>query len=161
MIDAVGIKQRVDKFDLEHGMDAIVVEGWLLFSDGAMREPNPIGVMKGKPRDEYKCAKLQVRYWEAKLSLAVEEFSTLKRNLLNRTKAGLNQKYCPPPPSPEAITKLKELKEKVEHLSTKLQDAEDNLENSKPEDMIRREAIDEDNRNKSAEFVGMIQDIEV
>jgi hypothetical protein len=161
MIGCESVRERIEKFDAEHGNDGIVIDGWLLFSDGAMRELSPLGMMRKVPNDIFKAAKLKVHYWEAKLGLAVEEFSTFKKNLLSRAKAALNQRYCPPPPPPEAIEKLKKLKAKVEGFQAKLVEAENNVENAKPDNMKRAEQADEDSRRKNEDFANTIMSIEV
>ena len=74
------VKERVNAFDAKHG-DFVVVNGWILYEDGAMREVDFWGVLKEPPVDVYQSAKLVHRFWELRLALAVEEFK-VSRNLI-------------------------------------------------------------------------------
>lgn len=150
--------ERVEKFDKEHGNDYILIDGWLLFSDGAVREVRA-GLMRKPPVDPYQAAKLIVRYWQAKLNLAEDEFRILKGNLLIRVNDNLQRGYDSP--GPEAIAKLEGLQKKVRGLQVRLQQAEDHLENSKSDDMLRQEKLAVDALQSCADFTAAVKKIEV
>ena len=147
-------------FDMEHGDDGIMIDGWLCFSDGAYREINPMGV-RCVATESYKKAKLIVRYWQAKLNLAVEEFTVFKSNLMSFTRACSSRRNCYPPPDSGAIKKLKSIKAKVQSLKLQLEKAEENLVNNKPADMVKREKVDTELRQKCEHIYGEIQSIEI
>ena len=148
------------EFDAEHGGDGIIVKGWVYFSDGCYRELNPKG-LRVTPTDPYRRAQFVVRYWQAKLNLAVEEFMVLKRNLLAFTKASGNQRHCTPPPDRPAVERLKSIQTKVQNFKQELQKAEENLENSKPREMVQREQVDAELRVECENVFAEIQSIEI
>jgi hypothetical protein len=161
MID-YGIGKRLRDFDSAHG-DYVVNNGWIFYEDGATRETNPWGCLAEPPSDIYECAKLKVRFCKLKLELAIEEFSTCKRDVLLQAQANLKEKYCPAPTSTqqEAVTSLKKLKQKVESCKRKLREAQTNLENAKPAYLREREITAENNRHKNQELLLELQRIEI
>ena len=160
MIDYLGIKERVEKFDIEHGLDAVMYgAGWLLFPDAAIRETNPLGALREPPDDLYQRAKLIVKYREIKLGLAVEEFTTFKRFLL--TQANQAHREGTPPPSQEAIATLKQLKAKAASCQALLEDAREYLEDNKPAGLRQRELNMQANREKAEDLLASLKTIEV
>jgi hypothetical protein len=161
-MDCVSIKTRVKEFDVRHGEDSVVFNvGWLLFGNGAMREINPMGPLIEPPEDNYKRAKLVVRYHEIKLNLAAEEFNLLKHNLKLHAKVGLKERFCPPPPPQEEIERLKQLKKKVQKWQRKLEKSHKELENSKPAQLVERDKTNEGNRRANEDLLGEVERIEV
>lgn len=134
--------------------------GVMLFEDGAYRELSS-GVCRPAPTDPYLRATKIVVYWKTKLTLKVQEFSYRKQQLLSRTTAGLGMRQCPPAPPVEALQKLKELKAGVEACAAKLQAAEENVIANKPEDMIRQENFNAENRKNCSAFLSAVKAIEV
>jgi hypothetical protein len=160
----MGIRERIEAFEKKHGQDRVVVNGaWLLFANGAQRELNPVGALCEPPENAYECAKLKMLFREIKLALAVEEFAVYKKHLILQANAALLEKRCPPPPKPqnEAVTKLKELQQKVRQCQRNLEAAKDEVEQSKPEGMRSQENIYSENRSKNSEFIAAIEEIEV
>jgi hypothetical protein len=161
MIDCEGIKSRIEHFDVSHGLDCVVLNGWLLFADGAMRELNPMGLLKEPKADAYECSKDVCLFYETKLFFAVEEFSTLKNNLLMRGRTALRLQNCPSPPDQETIFRLAELKKKVQAAQRKFSKAKKDMENLIPSFIRVNKKMDDENRQKNADFVSRIEEIEV
>ena len=147
-------------FDAEHRNDGVVINGWLHFSDGAYREINPLG-KRCVPTDPYRKAKLIALYWQARLDLAVEEFTVFKQKLLTRTNACRNRQVCLPPPGPDAIERLESLKAKVEDFQAKLQEAEKNVGKNKPTELIQRELADAELREECEDVLLKIRGFQI
>lgn len=152
------IGENLKKFDEANG-DYVVFNGWIHYETGAMREKNPWGVLMAPPEDKYKLAKNIVYFCELKLELAKDEFLTLKRQAIARTK--IEDHYRTPPANSQVIEELQNLKSKVEHWKKRLADAKKQVKKAKPEWMIQREKIDRVNRQKQQELSEQISNIEI
>lgn len=148
------------EFDAEHGDNPICLNGWLYFSDGCYREVNPLGA-RVTPTDPYQRAKLVVKYWELKVDLALEEFTNFKQKLLFFTNNCHNRQICAPPPENDAIAKLESLKLKVQDYRLELQQAEENVKNNKPDEMVRREEVNDQLRKKCEDVLEKIRAVEI
>ncbi|MBN2456734.1 MAG: hypothetical protein JXB29_09410 [Sedimentisphaerales bacterium] len=147
-------------FDAEHG-EFICVNGWLLFEDGAARELHPYGVRKFPPADPYSRTKKIVRFWEEKLALAVDEFTTFKQKLLNFTNTCRNRNVCSPPPDEGAVKRLRELQAKVKSFQERLKEAEVDMVKAKPEEMVRQENYNNLVRQQCESRLTEIKSIEI
>jgi hypothetical protein len=152
MIDYGSVKQRLERFDIEHGLNAIVSDGWHLYADGAMREVNPLGALCEPPVDNLRRTKAIVHYHELKLRLATEEFNNYKNGLLVRSRAALNDGSPPPAPTPEVVARLKELKSKVMRMQKNFDKARQTMEAAKPEHIKNRERQAAENRSMNIEL---------
>jgi hypothetical protein len=162
MIDYLGVQQRVEKFDIEHGLNAVMYgEGWLLFPDAAIRETNPLGALKEPPEDPFKRARLIVEYWIIKQNLAVREFTTYKRFLLSQADAVLRDGQSPLPEQAEAIKQLKDLKAKVSACQSKLDAARADVETNKPAGLRQREIAMQEYREQAASLLTSLKEIEI
>ena len=156
------VKDRINDFIARHG-DFVLLDGIILHEDGAAREPNAYGYLKDPPADVYECNKLKVRFCEKKLSLAAEEFSALKRNVLLQTKANMQGNRCSAPSDAqkEAVALLKTLKKKVGYFKHKLNEAKTNMEQSRPKWMTEREIDTENNRIENEKLRDELSEIEI
>ncbi len=150
-------------FDAEHGRDAINIDGWLVYSDGAMRECNLLGALVPPPAEPYERCKIQVHYQEEKLKRAVQEFNDLKNHLLTAAKINLKESRntLPPPDQSEAERRLKALQVRVKIWKDRLDKACKALDENKPAWLRGREAAALSNRELNEQFVATIKQIEV
>ena len=154
--------ERVKKFDAEHG-DFVIINGRILFADGAMREVNPWGCLQDPPADSFECAKRICRFCERKLQLAIEEFEHFKHNFLAVVGDKLQGKYVRPleQGQKDSIEVLKKLKGKVANCRIKQQGAKIALESSKPQSLIDREVSTEEVRKEASKLLSEIEKIEI
>jgi len=155
-------KRTAEEFDKRHGGNPILDENrcWLYFPDGCYRETNPLGA-RVEPKDPYRRAGFAVAYYQAKLELAIDEFTRFKRNLLSRTNAATKGTKAMPPPDQRAIQRLKDLQKKVNACSAELEEAREKMELVKPEAMKRQEQGDIELREEAQNVLGEIRSIEI
>ena len=162
--EGLSTKQRIEKFDKRHGSDCVVWGGFLLYSDGAYRDRNPLGVLAEGTSDAKKCASRKLEYVEIRLNLAREEFQIYKKNLATQCRIVAEQPNCnnpPKSPSAEDVAKLKELRKKVSHWQGKLTAARKNIEEAIPEHITKRNEFCEENRSKAASISAEIESIKI
>lgn len=161
MIDTGSIRQRIQQFDLRNGSDAITIGGWLVYSNGAMRETNPLGPLIDPPAQPYECCKVQVQYHEALVRRAVVEFDALKQSLLARALANLRAQQSPGPPGDAEVQRLEELRKVVRRRNAHLKRARERLEDSMPGAMQRAATQDAANRRSNERFIADLEDMKV
>ena len=86
-MDHDAIANRVDEFNRRNGGDAILVNGFYLYSNGATRDANPLGLLCDPPKDELETLKLQKLYHGTLLDLAKDDFVGLKQQLASSASA--------------------------------------------------------------------------
>jgi hypothetical protein len=84
----LSVSGTVKKFDRDNGNDAIQIDGWLVFSNGARREVNPYGVLHDPPDDPYTRLKLSIKYHEALREKELEAFRSRRQELFWAVEAG-------------------------------------------------------------------------
>jgi len=155
MLNDVSHRRLIEQFDMKHG-ERIAMDGgaWYLFEDGASREDNWSGFakMEEPPDDPHQRAKLQLAYRERKLGLALDEFQELQKNLLSHCSGNLKRQRCPASPDSRHLDRLRELHADVLNAKAEAEQARAEVEESKPEEVRRREAEDAHNRSKNQEF---------
>lgn len=142
MFDNSPMRQRIEQWDARHGADGFVVGGWVLFSDGAMRENSHMGAMVEPPAKPWERAKAQLRYWEARLQAATSAFGSMKANLRQQAKNALKDAGSRTPPSPPSDAQLQELltqQEAARLLQQKVAAARENVSRNRPSHLHDRE----------------------
>jgi hypothetical protein len=135
MIDTDYVNQRVKQFDEKHGSDYLRVGVWLIYSDGAYREVNPLGLLAEPPADAYERCKLQVQYREEALRQTAAAFKELKEVLTRQTEEAVrwaNSNAPPAPPKPEDLQRLRALRGKVAMRQVELNEARQALLDARP-----------------------------
>lgn len=161
MNDNLTIDQRVQQFCIKHGNDAVPVDGWLLYSDGAKRERMLSGALVEPPNDPEERCRLQVKYHEARLRRATQAFEDLKNTLGNAAKA------CFEGPAPqllvcdEQLQQLKELQQAVRECQSRLDEARERLKQAKPDSRRAYEAALAVNRERGAQFIAALNQIQI
>lgn len=164
MIDSGSVKQRIEQFDTKNGDDAICIDGWLLFSNGAMRELNPLGALIDPPEDAIKRSRNIVRYRHELVQRAENEFKELKRQLLQQAQLSVQHAAAntpPPPPSNADLEKLKRLQELVQERRRQFADAREQLKNDMPEAMKEREARAVNIRESGMRLITALEGIKI
>lgn len=145
--------------------NVVLVDDWLLFPDGMMRENSTIkGAVTKKPANEFEKRRLQKLFWEKKLELSIAEFDDKKAMLLGDVKQRLKQNGNPggcPMETTEAVALLNTLKSKVQHCQDMLAEAERNLEEATPLQLTKAKDIAEQNRARLGDFVSAVESIEI
>ena len=162
MLDGQGVNQRIREFHEQHG-SFILVNEWLLFEDGALRERNPMGRLIPPPTDPQEKAKNIVRYHQEKLDLAVQEFDHFKRNITMNAKMALKQSTVPAPvEQPETvISQLRELQKKVKQCQKQLSKAEAEVESFIPQRQRELQAMSNRNREANEQLLNELDNIEI
>lgn len=136
--------------------EPINIQGVLTFENGAawsnMAGANP-------PEDEYELARIQSRYYRAKLKLAEDEFFRYQSHSLNQ--ASLAARYANlPGADPNAPVILKKLKAEATMWGEKLQASIDILKNSPANQLKRkREELMAERRAEHQELINKIKQI--
>jgi hypothetical protein len=153
----------VEHFSKRHGDDAIEIDGWLVYSDGAMRERNPMGALREPPPEPYEACRLRVQYREAKLRRATRAFDERKTVLLRTAHANLSHPNTQPPPCDVAAAKreLGTLRRAVLRCQADLDTARKEMEANKPAWMREREVSAATNRAQNEAFAAAIEAINI
>jgi hypothetical protein len=161
--DSMSVKQRVAHFEQRHGNDAVEIDEWLVFSDGAMRECNPMGLLREPPAEPYDAARIVVRYHEERLRRATRAFSERKDALLRTARTNLGEAQTPPPPCDLAAAKqeLQRLRRGVVKCQADLDVARKDMEAKKPHWLRVREENTVANRARNEEFATAIEAINI
>lgn len=144
--------QTAKNFDIRNGRDAVQLNGWLVFSNGAMREVNPMGALIDPPEDKYERAKIQVRYREALYRKAVDDFNTLRQALIANAEFGSAK---------EAVAQLKDARKIVKQRQIALKQARDRMEAATPEALRDAERADAQNRDETEAYLSAINEIKI
>ena len=89
------LEQQIQQFDAKHGNNGIIINGWLVFFDGAKRAPyNPQGPMQEPPKEKQDCDKIQLQYQEAVLRRATENLNQKKQALAQKTRRKPPREVC-------------------------------------------------------------------
>jgi hypothetical protein len=159
MIDYGSVKYRREEFDKRHGGNAVQVDEWLVYSDGAMREVNPLGALLEPDADPFKCAQVVVRYYENRVQRAVEEFDAYKAHLTSFTTACRRNGH--PPPGATELERLKELQQTVQARQKELDAARDRLRDATPAHRKAREQVAAECKSASERMLSAIAGIKV
>jgi hypothetical protein len=154
-------KGPVEQFHERHG-DFIIFQKLIIYQDGASRENHALGALREPPENPYERYRFIIKFWEVKLSLAVELFDVQKRRWLGQAKDQLNQNGNtggPPETTDDAVLTLNELKRKAKYCQSKLEAAKAELERAKPVSL--RDDIGQQNRQRIEDFVMAIEKIEI
>ena len=158
--DNLNMRGRIEQFDLKHGSDAIRIDNWLVYSDGAMREVNPHGSLHEPPGNVHERCKIKVRYREELLQRAVNEFHDAKDQLLATAKARLRN-GDPCESRTEAVAKLTELQTVVKERQRQLNIARTKLEASTPVGLRANTQVSAENKQKNETFISAISQIKI
>jgi hypothetical protein len=81
------VSQRIQQFDAKHGDNGIVINGWLIFADGARREAyNPQGPLLEPPKDKQELDTIQLQYQEEMLRRVTENVQRKKQAIVQKTR---------------------------------------------------------------------------
>lgn len=163
-MDYQGMAHAKRQFDERNGNDGIQIDGWLVFSNGAMREIAPIGVWCEPPSDAYACAKIKVKYREAKVARAIQAFNRLKQELTWQADNAI--KYAaaetpPEPPSSADMAELRKLQSEARKCQKELTLARTELERAKPAQLRMREQRAAANHDRNAKALQAVSEIKV
>ncbi len=137
--DNIAVSQRVQQWDLEQGGDALLIDHYYVFSNGAMRERNPCGAWMLPPADLYKRSKIQLKYHEELLREAAAKFLDLKNNL--EAVCRVRARQGDPPLAETDIARLKDLQSLVKQRQKAVEVARSVVDQHTPkEDKQRAEA---------------------
>jgi hypothetical protein len=150
----------VEDFDARHGgkENCVVVDGWILYRDGAQRETCEMGAQMEPPGDAYERLRLIALFHQTKMKLAIEEFSLLRDNLQGRIAAGMNSIYYVSPPDDSEFERLTELQKRVHELQEQYQKALADFKGSRTFDPERNRA---ENRERLQTAEARLRAIEI
>lgn len=147
MIDHIGVNARVAAFDEENGGDGITYNGWIIYSNGAMREQNPLGMLASPPSNSRECKELILKYWTVSYERSMKAFNEKRSLYIRHAKAEMrNAISAPPPDKNEVISELELLKSKAIASRVKMEHAQESFRASKPEWIQERENMNASNK---------------
>lgn len=151
-------------FDERHGSDCIQIQGdsfrgYLVYSDGAMRERSAYGAMSEPPVDPLERAKVQLVYHEELLRRATEDFDACKQNLLSLAQATYRGEPLPPPES--EIERLNRLADVVRERRKTYQAAQERVEELTPANVKGQDAERARRRQQCDDFIASVRSIKV
>ncbi len=155
--------ERVREFHLRHEADAILINGWWYYGDGAQRDANILGPMIEPSPDPLERYKSQLIYREELLRRATADFNETKRQMVERAKFNLKESVAVPPPPCEieqAQHHLKMLKARVSECQQAYDEARETLESVKPAWLREREAAAAANRERNEMFAAAVSGIQ-
>ncbi len=156
------VKQRVDQFDIKNGSDCINIDGfWLVYSNGAMRERNPLGALIDPPTDVHQRCKIQLRYHEKRLQRAVDAFDEHKQQLIAVAQVNLTDRHSGPPPDAANLEKLKDLQKTVRRCKRAVAAARQAVTDSTPDRVKTRDARSAENKSKNEQFISAVKSVQV
>ena len=119
--DTMSVTQRIKTFDAKHGGEAeSEFDGyWVIYSDGAKRDANPLGPLSEPPENPRELAIAKVYFAELRLRRAVIEFDNTKKRFMDQ--AGLHHEHR------RNVRTLKKLQKVVQQRQGELAEAEENL----------------------------------
>jgi hypothetical protein len=161
MLDNLNIQGRLQQFDLKHGNNAIRIDGWLIYSDGAMRETNPLGALCEPPGNPYECCKIKVQYHEELLRRAVDEFNTTKHRFMLEASARLRYGDPSPISKREAVQTLTTLQATVKDRQRKLRIAQQRLDAVQPPALRARFNVEAENKQNTELLIEAISEIRI
>lgn len=112
------VSQNVRAFDTKHGKNS-VLNGWIYFEDGAVRENDLLGRLIDPPEDEYEKLKNIIHYHRGRLAKAVSEFDQFNESLQMQESV-----------APEQLDELKKLKKVADTINADVEQAKKNLTNT-------------------------------
>lgn len=155
-----------EAFHETHGGDCVEVKagefrGYLVYSNGAMRERSAHGCMNDPPSDPLALAKVQLAYREELLRRAMEDFDECKEHLKNLaiSRDGLGNPMGAPPFS--ELERLERLAEAARLRQADYDAAQKRVDEATPAHVKRR--VDEHARRQreSDDFLSAIRRIKV
>ena len=151
--------QRVARWIEENGDDGIMVDGWMIYSNGAMREATPLGALLDPPADLYERAKIKVRYRQALMQRAADAFNERKRYLLSAAEAARRNGY--PPPTERELTELKQLQQVVQKCQRDLEATRTEVVKHTPAWMQSSATTAQENQQSGERFIADVTGIKV
>jgi hypothetical protein len=81
------VSQRIQQFDAKHGDNGSVINGWLIFADGARREAySPQGPLLEPPKVKQELDTIQLQYQEEMLRRVTENVQRKKQAIVQKTR---------------------------------------------------------------------------
>lgn len=168
-IDYMSNAQRIEAWVEEQGgQDAAVLIGnYFYWPTGAYAERSHetgLGLMATPSDDDRERWAAIIKYREAKLRQAKDEFEQLQDSLIQRAKANQREaRRTPPPPMgiEEAKKKLKKLRKEVIKWQRSLDKARQEYDDAKPEHLIRQEEEAARNQQANSEFLAAVEAIKI
>lgn len=154
------VVDRVKAFDAQHSSEArppVFEDGWVIFSDGACRDGNPLGALKEPPTDDWQRLKRIALYWKVSLRHATRKFNEMKDPLVRGAQAQVAARNAgEPPPVAEAERKLRLLRRVVKRAQRHLAKALAAVEDAKPPGVREQEARFAANRTANQDLLNRI-----
>ncbi|HWA25700.1 MAG TPA: hypothetical protein VG734_08575 [Lacunisphaera sp.] len=163
MIDYDSVRQRIAAFDKKNGGDGVEINGAIYYSNGAIRDTEPLGALIDPPRDPQERCKIQLSYWQELQRRAVAEFDEVKSQYLTNAKVGLTEAFTPALPWTEAqaVKKLTELRDNVRELQKRVTAARAELKRNTPQEVLDRRAHFSAARQMATAFVEAVESIKI
>jgi hypothetical protein len=150
---------RTARFDKAHGDDAVEIDGWLFFSDGARRECSDYGIRLKPPTDPRELCGVQLEYHEARLHELVETFRDQRQRLLQITE--IRKEHGAPPPPKSELKKLQDLKTEVEEQKKKVGDLRRRVQQFDPNRNADARALDAELAEMTDDFMSRVRDTRI
>lgn len=147
-------------FDRRHG-PYVVIEGWLVYADGATREGTPYGVLQEPSSDPWQRAKKIELYYKVIFDRALRAFDNAKQSYQKTIAANLTMRACGPAPDNDAVGDLQRLRNIAKQAKDNYDKASKAVEAARPEEHKMAERIDQLNRERNQAVLAAISKIEL
>jgi hypothetical protein len=155
---------RIRDFDIKHGGDGIRIGEWIVYSDGATREPNPLGGLIEPHPDPRVRFPIRIKYQEELLRRAVGRFDDYKSKMARCARINLNERQCvtaPPCSEAEVVQILKTLQAQVKTCKGRLEEVRREFEENKPDWLRHHEAGHTEIRTLNENFLSALKTVEI
>lgn len=157
MIDHQGVTARVRAFDTENGRDCIRLGGMLVYSNGARRDPDPLGPLIDPPDNDYERNRIVVQYWEERVRRARGAFQKLKR----KCQHDADDPELPVEDTEGAVQQLTTLRAEIKATEAQLRDAKAALTACTPLEVLNRTRVSPAIRRHNADFLAEVAKIKI
>jgi hypothetical protein len=144
------------EFEFKHGTQFVVENGWLYYPDGTKRENTPAYGVIVEPQSDYEKAQGVLRYWQILLQRAVNKFSDWKALLKTRAEDENIRN-----PTKDEIQDLRRLHSEVKKLQDICEQAEKQVERTKPVAVVERQSHFDEIRAEGAKIKQILESYEV
>ena len=154
----------VQEFEEAHGVgQSVEVRGWLVYPDGAMREPGPYGASREPPEDDYERWKTIVSYHETLLTQATDQHHEIFQNVRSTAAmaAARGQQVC----TEDEFDEIERLVALVKKRRRELKKAVAKVEASTPsevrEQAVRKAASSASRAKYNAEAIARLEKLRI
>lgn len=162
-MDKSAMRQRIEAFHERHGADCVDIDGYRVYSDGAYRDIDPIGILAEPDSDLFVRSQRVIEYWEERTDRAVDAFDEAKDVYASFCRAAAHEPSVPATPwaKEQATEHLKKLRAEVHTCQAQLKNARAELKRHEPPHSRERAKRNARQRDDAAELLRAVSQIRI